>query len=101
MELNNLLKCFIEGYYGVREMDEYDLKEYVLSDIENYIKDFVIINEIDKEECFNISEYVKDNVSIKTKLQSSLIILNKMNSSMELILLIKNRIKKLEKEENR
>lgn len=100
MELVNLFKCFVEGYYGIREMDEYTLKEYALKDIENYIRDFVSVNKMDTEECISIAQNVKDNISIKTKLQSSLIILNKMNFSMELILLVKKRIKNIEKEEN-
>ena len=47
MERENLFNLYVEAYFGVREMDEYDLKEYVLKDIENYIKDFVYTNDID------------------------------------------------------
>lgn len=94
MELENLLKCYIEAYFGVQDMDEYDLKEFILKDIEDYIKNFVIVNNIDKKLCTDISEYVINKVEIKTKLQSSLILLNKMNAPMELILLIKKKIKK-------
>ena len=41
MEIDNLFNLYVEAYFGVREMDEYDLKEYVLEDIQNYIKYFV------------------------------------------------------------
>ena len=33
-------KILVSGYYGITEMDEYDLKVYLLKDIENYIRDF-------------------------------------------------------------
>ena len=95
MERDNLFNLYVEGYFGVREMDEYDLKEYVLKDIENYIKDFVYTNGVDIFYAKENSKRIKDKVSIKTKLQSSLILLNKMNASTELILLIKKKIKEL------
>lgn len=96
MERDNLFNLYVEGYFGVREMDEYDLKEYVLKDIENYIKDFVYTNDVDTLYAKENSKRIKDEVSIKTKLQSSLILLNKMNASTELILLIKKKIKGLD-----
>ena len=36
MDLKDEFKYLVGGYYGIREMDEYDLKIYVLKDIENY-----------------------------------------------------------------
>lgn len=94
MQLEDLLKCYIEAYFGMQQMDEYDLKEFILKDIEDYIKNFVSVNNIDKKLCTDISEHVINKVEIKTKLQSSLILLNKMNAPIELILLIKKKIKK-------
>lgn len=91
-------RCLVECYYGIIEMDEYDLKIYVLKEVEDLIRNFV--NEY-KDSKFNYekeAEYIKDNVDVKTKLQSSLIVLNKINASMELILLIKKKIKKLKEE---
>ena len=82
MERENLFNLYVEAYFGVREMDEYDLKEYVLKDIDiNYAKEN--------------AERIKDEVNIKTKLQSSLILLNKMNAPEELILLVRKKIKEL------
>ena len=95
MEIENLFNLYVEAYFGVREMDEYDLKEYVLKDIEKYIKDFVYTNNVDLTHAKKNAEKIKDNVSIKTKLQSSLILLNKMNASEELILLVRKKIKEL------
>lgn len=96
MERDNLFNLYVEAYFGVREMDEYDLKEYVLKDIENYIKDFVYTNDIDINYAKENAERIKDEVNIKTKLQSSLILLNKMNAPEELILLVRKKIKNID-----
>ena len=92
MERENLFNLYVEAYFGVREMDEYDLKEYVLKDIENYIKDFVYTNDIDINYAKENAERIKDEVNIKTKLQSSLILLNKMNDKKRIILFKKIQI---------
>ena len=93
MTLEDQYKLLTEAYYGIIEIDEYDLKEYILKKINDLIINFEkAYSGINYEE---ITEYVKDNVSIKTKLQSSLILLNDMDESLELILLIKNKLKNL------
>ncbi len=87
--LEEKLNLLVEAYYGLFEMDEYDLKEFELKklkdEIDNFIKEYNINN-------FDF-EYVKDNISLKTKLQSLLIVLNKNNGPLELILLVKRRLK--------
>jgi hypothetical protein len=93
-ELINEYRYLVGGYYGVSLMDEYDLKEYMLKDIENYIKDYVKDNYIDGFDYKKEKELVKENVSEKTKLQDALLVLNKMNGPMDLVLLIKKRLKK-------
>lgn len=97
MDLKDQYKYFVSAYFGVREMDEYDLKVYVLKDIENYIKDFIEVNPIDNYNYKKISEEIDKEVPLKTKLQDALLVLNKINGPIELILLIKKRIKKLNK----
>ena len=60
----------------------------------NYIKDYMKDN---PSKNFNLDEEVeniKNNVSVKTKLQDALLVLNKMdNAPMDLILDIKHRLK--------
>ena len=76
MDLKDQFKYLVGGYYGITYMDDYPLKEYVLKDIENYIKDFIEINPIDN---FNYQEEAKkyeEELSEITKLQDSLIVLN-------------------------
>jgi hypothetical protein len=87
--LEEKLNLLIEAYYGLLEMDEYDLKEYELKKLKDEIDSF--INE------YNINNFdfesVKNNISLRTKLQSLLIVLNKNNGPLELILLVKRRLK--------
>ena len=89
----------VGAYYGVKTMDRYDLKEYVLKDIENYIRDFISVNPIDNFDYVNEAELVNKNASLITKLQDSLIILPRINADLDLILMIKSKIRDLKKEE--
>lgn len=100
MDLKDQFKYLVGGYYGITYMDDYPLKVYVLKDIENYIKDFIEINPIDN---FNYKEEAKkyeEELSEITKLQDALLVLNKINASMELVLLVKKRLKKLNQTKN-
>ena len=82
-------------------MDEYPLKEFVLKDIEEYIENFkkeFFIQDFDYEEEKRI---VEDERPLVTKLQDSLLVLPKVNASMELVLMVKERIKNLKAEKNK
>ncbi len=95
MDLKDQFKYLVGGYYGITYMDDYPLKIYILKDIENYIRDFIEINPIDN---FNYKEEAskyEDELSEITKLQDSLLVLNKINAPMDLVLLVKKRLKKL------
>ena len=57
MNLEDTFRYMVGAYFGICEMDEYDLKEYVLKDIEDYITQFISQNPIknfdyEKEEAF-------------------------------------------------
>lgn len=95
MNLEDTFRYMVGAYYGVMEMDEYPLKEFVLHDIENYIRDFFTNNPIKDFAYEEEALKVKEDRSLRTKLQDALIVLPKVNASMELILLIKRRIKEL------
>lgn len=94
MELENQFRYLVGGYYGVCLMDEYNLKEYILQDIENYIKDFVSVNPIENFNYISEAINIKENVSRKVKLQDALLVLNKIKGPMELVFLIKRELKK-------
>ncbi len=93
MTIEDEYRLYLGAYYGVQTMDSYELKVYILKEIEDFIKNFLKNNKIDNIE--EVKAYVKDNIPLKTKLQDSLILLNKLNAPMELILLIKKRLKEL------
>ena len=100
MELKDQFKYSVGGYYGITYMDEYPLKEYVLNDIEKYIETFIEINPIDNFDYKEEAKKYEEELSEITKLQDSLLVLNKINASMELVLLVKKRLKKLNDERN-
>lgn len=96
MDLKDEFKYLVGGYYGIREMDEYDLKIYVLKDIENYIRDYIETNPIDNYNYKNEAEKINDELSLKTKLQDSLLVLNKIDAPIKLILMVKQRLKAMD-----
>jgi hypothetical protein len=99
MNLDDTFRYMVGAYYGIAELDEYDLKEYVLKDIEEYIVEFIKQNPIKN---FNYKEeamVVENDRSLKTKLQDSLVLLPKINASTELILIVKARLKRIREEE--
>ena len=92
-------KCLIGAYLGVQNMDEYDLKVYILKDIENYIKEFLETNKITNINYSEEKRKIDEELTLKTKLQDALIVLPKVKAPMELIFMIKLRIKKINEEE--
>lgn len=89
------LKYLISGYFGIREMDEYDLKVYVLEQIRDYINHFIENNPMKNVDYRELAQDIQDHISVKTKLQDSLLVLNKIDAPIELILMIKKRIKQM------
>ncbi len=91
--LKDTYRYLVGGYYGIREMDEYSLKEYILKDIEDYIEDFISENPIPDFDYEKERQEVEKNLSLIVKLQDSLLVLPKVNAPMELVLLVKEKIK--------
>lgn len=101
MKLEDQFKLLVGGYYGVRSLDDYDLKVYVLKDIENYISNFIEINPISHYDYRGEAERFDDELSLKTKLQDALLVLHKIDAPMEVVLLVKKQLKHLEEVEKR
>ena len=99
MSVKDTYKYLVGAYYGIAEMDNYELREYVLQDIKNYIDDFIRQNPIDNFDYEKEAELINKELSLKTKLQDSLLVLPKVDASMELILLVKQKLKELKEEE--
>lgn len=97
MEIENVYRYLVGGYYGVSLMDEYPLKEFVLNDIEKYIREYIMENPIDNFDYEKEALLIKDSVSDRVKLQDALLVLNRMKGSMDLVFLIKRRLKELDK----
>lgn len=96
MLLEDEFKLLVGGYYGVTYLDEYDLRVYVLKEIENYIRDFIEINPIDNYDYLEEAKHFEKQLSLKTKLQDALIVLHKIKAPMDIVLLVKSHIKMLE-----
>ena len=95
MDLKDTYKYLVGAYYGIAEMDNYELKEYVMQDIKDYIIDFIKENPIKDYDYKKEAEKINNELSLKTKLQDSLLVLPKINAPMELILLVKEKLKEL------
>ena len=91
--LKDTFRYLVGGYYGVLELDSYELKEYVLKDIENYIIAFIEKNKIVDFNYQEEAEKVKEQLDFKTKLQDSLLVLYKIDAPMDLIWMIKQKLK--------
>lgn len=100
MSLEEQFRILIGGYYGIREMDEYDLKIYLLKDIENYIISFLSENPIKNFNYKMEAQILEDKLPLKRKLQDSLLVLHMIDAPLEIILLVKKRIKEIDDEQN-
>ena len=93
IEIEDAYRYMISGYFGVMEMDSYQLKEYVLQDIKEYITQFMRQNPSSSFELDHEIEHIKDTYSLKTKLQDALLVLNQMEKPpIDLIIQIKRRL---------
>ena len=88
MTLEDEFKYLVGGYYGIMEMDEY------------YIRAFIEENPIPNFDYKKEAENIKDTMSLRTKLQDSLLVLYKINASMDLVFMVKARLKELDKNKN-
>ena len=99
MDLKDTYKYLVGAYYGIQEMDNYPLKEFVLKDIKDYIEQYIKENPIPDYDYEKERERINEELSLKTKLQDALLVLPKVNASIELVLLVKARLKEIRKEE--
>jgi len=100
MEIENIYRYLVGGYYGVSMIDEYPLKEYMLIEINKYIDDFIKTNNFKNFDFIKERNIIKDTYSDRTKLQDSLLLLQKIEAPMDLVLLVKAKLKELGKRDN-
>ena len=99
MKYDDRFKYLVGGYFGIKTIDEYSSKLYILKEIENYIRKYVSMSDEDinyKE----IALEIEKNASLKEKLQDSLILLNDIKGPIELVILIKRKIKEIKYHES-
>lgn len=94
-------KLLVGAYYGVESIDEYKLKVYILKEIENCIKDYIVTNKREDFDYKKQASIYEEELSLITKLQNSLIVLNNINAPIELVLIIKQKINDLKDEQNK
>lgn len=99
MKLEDQFKYLVGAYYGIRSVDNYDLKIYILKDIENYIKKYIKANPIPNYNYKEEAEKINEERSLKTKLQDSLLVLPKIDAPMELVFLVKEKIRIIKENE--
>ncbi len=99
MKLEDTYRYMIAGRFGVELIDEYKLKEYLLIEIDKYIEDFINTNDIDFD-VEKVKEEVHDTYTDRVKLQDSLLILQSMNAPMEIVFLVKSKLKMLGRKDN-
>ena len=93
VEIEDAYRYMISGYFGVMEMDSYQLKEYILQDIKEYITEYMKQNPSSHFQLEEEVEKIKDTYSLKTKLQDALLVLNQMEKPpIDLIIQIKRRL---------
>ena len=96
MTLEDSFKLLVSGYYGIYEMDEYSSKVYVLKEIEKYIREFIKEFPLSNYDYKTVAEEL-EKTPLKTKLQDSLLVLNKIQGPMELVLLVRKRLNEMKK----
>ena len=93
--MNDELKHLIGAYLGMLTLDEYELKPYIVKDIEKYIINYIEENNIDinyKDELDSIDK----ELSLRVKLQDVLDIISKVDAPIELVLLINKKLKDID-----
>ncbi len=92
MEEYNEFKHIVGGYYGIQSIEDYDIKFYILKEVENYIKEYIEEYQLNvdyKEEMDKINK----ELSLRVKLQDALDVLQKINGPLELTLIINRKLK--------
>lgn len=98
MAIEEQYRMLINAYYGTREMEEYKLYIFILKDLETYIKEFIKINQLQNFNYKKEAEIISESTTLKRKLQDALITLPKIKAPLELILLIKEKIRNIDEE---
>lgn len=92
MSLEDEYKILIGAYFGMMELDSYITKEYILEDLNKLITDFEKTNNLDY---MSIKESYLKEINLKTKLQDLLLVLNRNDGPIDLIIMVKQKLNNL------
>ena len=93
MTLEETYRMLYGGYLGVAEVDEYSSKEYILKEINDYIKEFINTYHLNLD--FVSINCEIEKIDLVRKLQDALLVLNMLEGPLELKLLIMSKLKEL------
>ena len=86
----NYCHTIISAYLGILSLDEYELRAYILKELDGYLYNYIFENKLDIN-IESIKEMLKKN-TLRSKLEDSLLILNDIDGPMDLKILIKRKI---------
>ncbi len=97
-ELEKKYRTLFGAYFGITLMDEYPLKEYILDDIKKYIDSYIYTFPLENFDYQEFKSIVDKEESDIVKLQDALRVGNELNFPIELIHLIKKKIRDIRDE---
>ena len=95
MTLEETYRMLYGGYLGIREIDEYTSKEYVLKEVDDYINDYVKTYNLTLD--FEKIKNELEQLELYRKLQDAVIVLNMIKGPLELIIIIRRKLEELER----
>lgn len=98
-ELEKKYRIIFGAYLGISMMDEYLLKEYILKDIKKYIDSYVENYPLDNFDYQEFMYKVDQEENDIVKLQDALRIGSELNFPIELIHMIKEKIRNIRDED--
>lgn len=90
----------VGGYYGIKNLNDYDRKLFILKEVEKYIREYMV--DVSEPEAYyqKRAKKILETTTEREKLQDALILLNDMDGPIDLIILVKRKIKELKYEES-
>ena len=85
----------ISGYYGISEIDDYDLKEFILNDVKEYIEKYINEHYDNSISYRLVAEVIDKEYTILEKLNDALLVLKDIDGPMELIIMVKRKIREI------
>ena len=89
------IKYMVSGYLGIKSLDEYERKVYILRDARKFIDSYVEDSDFEDFVFDKYCDFIDKEYTYLEHLQDALLLINVMNGPVDLILLIKPKIARL------